>query len=472
MALLLACGGGGGAPEAQARTGGAAISFPGWDGIPNIFQLQNTSDPEAMVFNNTLYVYTSSDRGWGVGGDGNIYPMDTTYVHRVSANSALSDPASWTSTDVLHEDQYPWVDPGTEHLWAPAIAVVGGKYTLMVPDVSGSDITQSHIGVSTSTSATSGFTYQGQFNIGGYASDPSVADDSYGNKYLVWANGDYGSEGIWCGGLSIGRLDPSNPLNVLDQREIQIQGIPGPKLGVCIDHGKNHNYLEGPSLYYWGSRSATPAPNAETGDGPWYLVFAVNDGEPKIAYARSWDLQTFVYQGELMTTAPAGTQHELTNQASIVKWGGDWLMFYHDGPPGLSDHKRQVHGECITFDGGGRIVGMDYNTGAPTEAPLLRTDDGLKCARHYPLTATLSVGSYGTVTDESYAKRKCAGGSFGICRWTFPRNDASVFYWLFGSCSRGSPTWRGCDSSTISTMSTSTCTISAASKHTLNFSCR
>ena len=90
-----------------------------------------------------------------------------------------------------------------------------------------------------------------------------------------------------------------------------------------------------------------------------------------------------------MTASPAGTEHELTNQASFVRWGGDWLMFYHDGPPGVViGHERQVHAECVTFDATGHIVGMDYGTGAPTQAPLLRTDDGLKCARRYPVRVT------------------------------------------------------------------------------------
>jgi hypothetical protein len=481
LALLLACGGGG-EPGAQASAGSAAISFPSYDGIPNLFRTDRTSDPEAMVFNDTLYVYTSSDLGSGVGGDGNIYPMDTTYVHRLLPSVAPSDPAKWTSIAVLHESQYEdpnnlgWVVPGTEHLWAPGIANVGGSYLLMVPDVANGMINQSHIGVSTSRSPISGFAYQGRFDIAGYASDPSVATSPDGSHYLVWANGDWGSDGVACGGLSMGQLDPSNPLHVLDQHEITISGIPQPTNSECTSLHKNHPYLEGPSLYYWGSGSSTPAPGAEAGDGPWYLVFAMTLDVPAIAYARSWDLKTFVYQGVIMDTSPAGTQHELTNQASFVRWGGDWLMFYHDGPPGVNvDHKRQVHGECVTFDATGHIVGMDYGTGAPTQAPLLRTDDGLKCARRYPVRVTLSVGANGTVSDETYDRqRRCVGtaSGIGVCRWVYPRNTDAAAYWLFGTCSKGSATWQGCDNVPTSTMTTSTCAISAASPRSLKFSCK
>lgn len=351
-ALALACSSSGGSAD---HGSGASGGAPAGKASPYFITSRNSSDPQARVFDGRLYLYASSDLDTP-GGAANPYPMNATYAYALTPGANPADPAAWTDGGaVLRESQYTWVPAGADHLWAPDCVRKGKTYYLYVPDVTDKrDALSSKVGVSTGASPTGPFTPQGTLAITGYASDPSTFIDKDGKAYLTFASGDYSN----CGGLSIVQLAADMKTLVGTPRELTFAGIPGSSVGACA--GKNRPYLEGPGLDQFGPE----------GKDQYFLYFAMKpDTENEvIAYATAASpMGPYTYRGIIMH----GSGSEWTNQASIVKWGGRWLFFYHDGPRG-SPHARKVRGECLSFGADGAIQ------------PLTRTDAGLAACGQPP----------------------------------------------------------------------------------------
>lgn len=379
----------------------------------------NSSDPdvESCTFNGqTGYcLYTSQDiPGQGQIGS-NSYPMKITrgYFSTDGINWTPEGTVDGVTGNIFDESQYPWAN-GNNHLWAPnGYRANDNNYYLLVPDVTNlsAQDTSSVIGVSRGASAFGPFTYQnvqlrGDTTVhNGYASDPDVAyDGSRSNAYLVYANGD----GANCGSLSLAPIPTSGPTGIaggqLTAKTITINNISA--LGeTCTTQVSptitvQQPYMEGPQLYYTPSWGLPGVP------GPWLLVFAAassnnhvptgcatNQGEPNtgnevIAYATASSISTanptFQYQGILM----CGSQHEYTDQASIVPMttqsGNTALvMVYHDGPGGGTPHNRTLHGECLMYGGGKMAAAMreTFNSGA--------TSGAVNCLQNFDQWATV-----------------------------------------------------------------------------------
>lgn len=123
---------GGGVAGAAGNTGGApAGGAPASDCAPNgrahnplVTQIF-TADPNAIVYGDTVYVYTSHDVD---GQDG----FDMVDYHVYSSD----DFANWRDHGVIiHADELPWA----ENLYAPGACTKNGKYYLYIPN-SGSAI--------------------------------------------------------------------------------------------------------------------------------------------------------------------------------------------------------------------------------------------------------------------------------------------------------------------------------------------
>lgn len=315
---------------------------------PNI-SYRNASDPHLTDCPDTtggvgLCLYTSNDLNLPTDSHGNSYPMNKTYLYTLEHGQNPSVQTNWVDRGaVLQESQYSWVPSGANHLWAPAEAygAQAGKYYLYVPDISNvsQQATSSHIGVSVSASPRGPFTYSQQIAVSGYASDPHVYVNSSGSPYLVYANGDYSN----CGGLSIAPLNKDMVTLAGSAQQITINGVSA--LGTCGSTG--HPYLEGASLYNFGSAGFTTST-------PYYLVFAAkpSNSNEVIAYATSSSpTGPFTYKGTIM----GGSSTEWTNQASIQKFGSSYIFAYHDGPTGT--HNRKTYFECLTFVTSGSTVG-------------------------------------------------------------------------------------------------------------------
>ena len=313
-----------------------------------IVSARYSSDPQGRVFNGKLYLYTSSD----LNQSGN-WPMNKTYCYSLSNTTA--DPglaASWTDNGaVLSESQYAWSSM-SNHLWAPdAFVAQDGTFHLYVPDTYGTG-ENSRIGVSASTSAIgpfsppSGLTTSTNYVPGGptYMSDPNVfldPNDANGQRYLVYADGDYNSATHGCGHISIAKLDPSTSTITGNQQVQWTNQSSIPNAGGCTPA-----YMEGPELGYFGGAGLD-------GNGKYFLYFAIKDNTgytESIAYGTSNSvLGPYTYQGMVMS-GQGGSGW--TNQASIAVWQGHYLFFYHNDVRNLANPNRQVFLECLGIQNG------------------------------------------------------------------------------------------------------------------------
>lgn len=376
-------------------------------GLPGVSLSTLSSDPFIMTCRDQgvqgLCMYTSQDLGL-VGNSANPYPMAN-----IKGYFSTTSGRSWTARGTvvtegqLETDVDGFVQPGSNHLWAPAaLQDPNGNTFLFVPDVAnpneadpnnpwGPNVhTSSRVAVMLPLIGAGAF---GPFAFGGtlgdtsgrntglmtYMSDPEPFRDSTG-QYLLWADGD----GNTCGGVSIGNLSPGLEY-VSNPQQIQVSGWPS--WGTCDlkspfterlpDHPRHVNrpYLEGPSIF----KFSDGASDLQGLPGPYTLVVAAKPtspppectrfGQPNtsnevIVYATSDTVDGsagpdgitgYRYEGILM----CGSSTEWTNQATIaeVTTGGGakrLALFYHDGPSG-STHKRRLHAECLWY-GAGRFA--------------------------------------------------------------------------------------------------------------------
>ena len=313
-----------------------------------IVSARNSSDPRARVFDGKLYLYTSSDLNQG----GN-WPMSDTYCYSLSDSSA--DPgqaANWTDNgSVLNESDYAW-SMGQNHLWAPdAFQGADGNIYLYVPDTCDSS-GGSCIGASVSSAPEgpfappSGKTSSTNYveRVTSYMSDPSVfadPNDPNGQRYLVYADGDYNSASFGCGHVSIAKLDPATTTITGNQQVQWTNQGSIPSAGGCTPA-----YIEGPELGYFGGAGTD-------GDGKYFLYFAIKDNTgytESIGYATAdVPMGPYTYQGLIMSGSGGSGW---TNQASIVVWQDHYLFFYHNDVSGMANPNRQVYLECVGIQGG------------------------------------------------------------------------------------------------------------------------
>jgi hypothetical protein len=378
----------------------------------------NTSDPYVTSCSGGgftgLCMYTSSDTG--VFQQNNPYPMNQTLLYTLSAGLDPSVQSNWVSRGaVFNESQITtdqpggFVQPGSNHLWAPDMAVgPNGSDYLYEPDISDNTgsgpSNSSKIAVAVSSSPLGGFTYLGKYlNINGYASDPDVFKDADGNWHVAYADHDFGT----CGGISIAGLNSSTMSDITTTpQQIQINGIG--VLGSC-NSTTPRPYEEGPQIYVASSF------NKEFTSKYLMMVAAKPDhvpaecagfGQPGtdhevLAWATSDNVAgPYTYQGVLM----CGSYTEWTNQGSLVPIaatnGGDYtrlVLFYHDGPMGQPN--RRVHAACvwhgpIDWSGSmpGRTVGQAY-------MPTVTRDVGGLTTTFSQCMAGVSSGSVGLLSE-------------------------------------------------------------------------
>jgi hypothetical protein len=494
-ALLLACGQDG---QGAAGTGGAVADMSGQP-EPRISS-RHAGDAHAYNRGGYLVLVTSEDLdmnpvsypGEIVNGSPrqNLFPMKTTWVHYLPVGSPPQSPASWRETAVLEESSITWFmglfNGPNYHLWGPDMAFRADESAtyLFAPDLQRQDTATSRVGVWRGRGFTGPFTQHGHEGTGddgllriggytqgptGYVSDPNVLtvdDGRIPNRYFLWADGDYDTEGIACGGIAIGRLR-DNMVDVDDAHEVRIQGLPqitdsnsgcykrAANVRQAIAEGRPQfgvpearPYIESPALYYLTKEKD----GVNSGSMPYYLIFPVNfdNGFQSLAYARASDpMGEFVYQG---TVLPPG--NEWTTHGSIVKWGEDWILFYHEkdtNADGLG-RDRMVHATCLTFDSSGNIkAGNGGNL--PLDRSATSNGYGINCAKRYGVSFIVSTSA--DRKDRSGRVTSVAAGVTGTmpdgqtftclpgqtCGWTAGQGGNLG---LRASCPTGKVSWTGC----------------------------
>ena len=273
-------------------------------------QTSYTADPAPMVYEGTLYLYTSHD-------------ADVT----VSDFYTMNDWRLYSTTDMVN-----WTDHGTpaslktfnwstDSAWAPQGVARNGKFYLYVPL---NNNTGAKIGVAVSNSVTGPFTdplgkalaASGDGNI-----DPTVFIDDDGQAYMYW-----GHDTLRYVKLNSDMTSTSGAVT-----NVSLSG-----------------YTEGPWFYKHGSL--------------YYMVFAATTGNEKISYATSnsptgpWSIR-----GDIM-----GTGSTFTNHPGIVDYQGHSYFFYHNSAlPGGNDYKRSVCVEEFTYGADGSIPKLTMSTNGP-----------------------------------------------------------------------------------------------------------
>jgi len=278
--------------------------------VAPIIKTMYTADPAPMVYNDTLYVYTTHDEDIL---KNDFYTMVDWYVF------STTDMANWTNHGkILSLDDIEWAD---DRAWAPQTVEKNGKFYFYFPahKIDGGMA----IGVAVGDSPVGPFkeigkplVYEDDWND----FDPTVFIDDDGQAYLYFGNPEL-------------RYVKLNDDMISYDESVGVVKVP-----MTVEtfgegsHDTGTSYGEGPWFY--------------KRNGIYYMVFAgfrTGQTNEYIGYSTS-DSPTgpWKYQGVVMTEEGG----VFTNHPGITDYKGKSYLFYHTGElPGGSLFHRSI---CVT----------------------------------------------------------------------------------------------------------------------------
>lgn len=233
-----------------------------------------TADPSARVFNDTLYVYPSHD------------PDTATWFNMVDwPVFSTTDLKNWKDHGViLSLDDLSWA---TRYAWAPDCEHYNGKYYFYFPT------DQDYIGVAVGDHPTGPF--QDPLN------KPLITRETPGVK----ATRDLIDPCIFID-------DDQTPYLYFGQNDVNM-----------VELNKDMISLKENVRVIKGAKDFFEAVWVHKRNDIYYLSYS---GHEKILYATSDNpIGPFEYQGEIL-----GKMNSVTNHHSIVKYKGNWYLFYHN----------------------------------------------------------------------------------------------------------------------------------------------
>lgn len=365
-----------------------------------IIQTNYTADPAPMVYNNTVYLYTSHDE------DSTVNNFFTMFDWRCYSST---DMVNWTDHGAVASlKNFAWLDK-TNGAWAVQCIERNGKFYLYVP------IHGEGISVLVSDSPTGPFIDPiGKRMIDSdhlwQDIDPTVAIDDKGQAYLYWGN-----PSLWYVKLNEDMVsyDRSVGQNGVVSIKMTAEAF-GSKAG--RDGKPGTTYTEGPWLYKRNNL--------------YYMVYAA-DGIPEyISYSTSTSPEgPWSYKGQIMKRAD---HLAFTNHAGIINFKGNSYIFYHDQDLSKGEgFKRSVSVEQFTYNIDGSIPLINPTKGGVTksvanlnpykkvEAETIGWSEGLKTL------SDTKIGIYVTKIDnDDYIKVRSV--DFGKGAKTFEASVASA----------------------------------------------
>ena len=344
-----------------------------------IVQTHYTADPAPMVYNGTLYLYTSHDEDastWFVMNDWKLY--------------TTTDMVNWTDHGaVLSYKTFNWAKGDA---WAMQCVERNGRFYAYVP------VTMNKgggaIGVAVAESPYGPFydalgkplVSSGKGDI-----DPTVMIDDDGQAYLYWGN-------------------PFCYYVKLNEDMISYSGdivrVPMTEESFGKREG---NVAERPTLYE---------------EGPWlykhndwyYLLWAGGPIPEHLGYSISKSpVGPWKYAGTLMPTEGGS----FTNHPGIVDYKGSTYLFYHNGAlPGGGGFTRSVCVQKAEFNKDGTLVPMKMTAGIEkgletlnpyrkTEAETMAFSEGMKASQNKEVGVFVNAmkdGAYIKVKDVDFRK--------------------------------------------------------------------
>jgi hypothetical protein len=371
------------AVTAAALLGGFCTSAHASDPI---IQTRFTADPAPMVYNGTVYLYTSHDED-----DATDFKMVDWRLY------TSTDMVNWTDHGAVASlKTFPWAVQ-TNGAWAPQVIERGGKFYLYAP-ISMAGSPNNVIAVAVADRPEGPFKDALGHPLVGPAQgffDPTVAIDDGGQAYLYWGN-----PNLW--------------YVKLNKDMISYSGEP-----TKIEPGIS-DYQEGPWFY--------------ERQGKYYMAFASSCCSEGIGYAMS-DRPTgpWAYKGPIMDHHPASTG----NHPGIIDYKGGSYVFGFNyelnfAMTPIHHERRSVSVAKFDYRPDGTIPNLGWwdrttapqigtlNPYGPVEAETIAWTSRIKRDRDRPfywapgVTTDKSekVGMYVTrITDLSYIK--IAGVAFG-----------------------------------------------------------
>ena len=301
------------------------VAFAGSLSAQNpIVQTYFTADPAPMVYDGTVYLYTSHDE------DSTVNNFFTMYDWRCYSSK---DMVNWTDHGAVASlKNFAWCTK-TNGAWAPQCIERNGKFYLYVP------IHGEGISVLVSDSPTGPFTDPvGKRLVESdhiwQDIDPTVFVDDDGQAYLYWGN-----PSLWYVKLNKDMIsyDTTIGKNGVVSVEMTAEAF-GSKAG--RDGKPGTTYTEGPWFYKRNSL--------------YYMIYAAEGIPEYISYSTANSPEgPWTYKGQIMKRAD---HLAFTNHAGIIDFKGNSYMFYHDQDLSKGQgFKRSVSVEQFTYNADGSI---------------------------------------------------------------------------------------------------------------------
>ena len=286
-----------------------------------IVQTIYTADPAALVYKDTLFLYTGHDED-----SSTWFTMKDWHVY------STTDMVNWTDRGTpLSLKTFKWA---TQDAWASQCIERNGKFYWYVC-VKDTTVKRMSIGVAVADKPTGPFTDPlGKPLVAAHWGDidPTVFIDDDGQAYLYWGNPD-----LWYVRL--------NKDMISYDRDTGVVKVPLGKEGFSYrDKGADKRptaYEEGPWLY--------------KRKGLYYLLYAAGGVPEHLAYSTSHSpTGPWQYQDTLMIRLPV--KAAFTNHPGLVDFRGRTFLFYHNGGlPGGGGFTRSVCVDEAFFNSDGTL---------------------------------------------------------------------------------------------------------------------
>lgn len=343
--------------------------FPPISFVDNpIIQTNYTADPAPMVYNDTVYLYTTHDE--------NTPEINWFTMNDWKCYSSV-DMVNWTDHGtVLSLDDFNWAN---KDAWAGQCVERNGTFYFYVPVTKNNGETA--IGVAVADSPTGTFydpigkplVDHGSGNI-----DPTVFIDDDGQAYLYWGN-------------------PDLKYVLLNEDMISYRGEPGV-------------VYENMTTEAFGERTGEPQAKYPTTyeEGPWlykrnnlyYMIFAAGPIPEHIGYSTSVSpTGPWQYQGVIMPTQGGS----FTNHPGVIDdYKGYSFFFYHNGSlPGGGGFNRSICIEELKYDKEGKIL------------PMNMTKNGSPAVDH--LNPYVKNKAVTIAWEEGVETEPCSQGGMNVC---------------------------------------------------------
>ena len=266
-----------------------------------------TADPAPMVYDDTLYLYTTHDEDKIIN---DFYTMKNWYVF------STKDMVNWEKHgQILSLDDIPWA---VDRAWAPQCVERNGKFYFYFPVQSRAGV---DVGVAVADSPIGPFkdigkplVSQGDWND----IDPTVFIDDDGQAYLYFGNPEL-------------RYVKLNEDMISYDQSVGVVKVPMTQESFG-KRGDKTTYAEGPWFY--------------KRNDIYYMVFAAfreNQGSESFGYSTSTSPTGPWKYGGVLMTEEGGV---FTNHPGVIDFKGKSYLFYHTGElPGGGSYHRSV---CVT----------------------------------------------------------------------------------------------------------------------------